>query len=231
MRLHTQAYIVLMIAHSKRQPKCRVDLISRAGYLKHKFRYTREVIRGWYIGRKLHPLIYKYGERWWLRSIRRVCINCSKLRHVNLLSSYINHKTTGSGPVDDLAQPRLTIKSCKLLQTHCGPRVRIPTVLGTRTRVRPVLTYLPDLLVRASLLIQSLAYLLIPPLRIPYPPHFSAPRISPVNITCSRHSLFLKWLVQRKSRDIVEHRNNKTAEAFFTVLRQRAAPCNFILFP
>lgn len=161
-RFHAQACIVLMIvAHSKWQPKCRVDLISRAGYLKRKFKYTREVIRGWYIGRKLHPLIYKYGERWWLRSIRRVCINCSKLRHVNLLSSYINHKTTGSGPVDDLAQHRLTIKSCKLLQTHCGPRVRIPTVLGTRTRVRPVLTYLPDLLVCALpyLYSHSLTYL------------------------------------------------------------------------
>lgn len=112
------------------------------------------------------------------RSIRRVCINCSKVRHVNLLSSCINHKTTGSGPVDDLAQPRLTIKSCKLLQTHCGPRVRIPTVLGTRTRVRPVLTYLPDLLARASLLIQSLAYLLIPPPRMPYPPHRGFPRLT-----------------------------------------------------
>lgn len=133
------------------------------------------------------------------RSIRRVCINCSKLRHVNLLSSCINHKTTGSGPVDDLAHPRLTIKSCKLLQTHCGPHVRIPTVLGTRMRVRPVLTYLPDLVVRASLLIQSLAYLLIPPPL--YPPHFSAPRFSPVNVTCSRHFPFLEQLVRRKSQE------------------------------
>lgn len=66
--------------------------------------YARS-IRRWRIGRKLHLLIYKYsgGRRGGSQRIRRVCINCSKLRHVNLLSSCINHKTTGSGPADDLA--------------------------------------------------------------------------------------------------------------------------------
>jgi len=101
-----------------------------------------------------------------------VCINCSKVRHIKLHSSRIKHKTTGSGPADS-SQRGLTIKSCKLPETHAAAGPCTGRLAHSRAFVL-VATYLLTRLAGflAHTVTGMLAYLLIRPTRLPYPAHF-----------------------------------------------------------